>query len=72
MLTNRLALILILAANLSAGCSTGSFKDIFLPKTAGSSYLEEGIRNYEEGNYRTSGRRLQYAPGTGFMGGIGA
>jgi Tfp pilus assembly protein PilF len=60
--TIRLALILILATNLSAGCATGPFKDIFLPRTtAGSSYLEEGIRNYEEGNYRTSGRRLQYA-----------
>ena len=34
---------------------------MFLARTAGSSYLEEGIRNYEEGNYRTSARRLQYA-----------
>ncbi|HKQ24183.1 MAG TPA: TssQ family T6SS-associated lipoprotein [Burkholderiales bacterium] len=59
--TIRLTLVVILAMNLSAGCSTGSFRDIFLPRTAGSSYLEEGIRNYEEGNYRTSSRRLQYA-----------
>lgn len=59
--TIRLALILILAANLAAGCATGSFRDFFLARTAGSSYLEEGIRNYEEGNYRTSARRLQYA-----------
>jgi Tfp pilus assembly protein PilF len=59
--TIRLALILILAANLAAGCATGSFRDFFLARTAGSSYLEEGIRNYEEGNYRTSSRRLQYA-----------
>ncbi len=57
----RLALILILAANLAAGCATRSFRDFFLARTAGSSYLEEGIRNYEEGNYRTSARRLQYA-----------
>jgi len=59
--TNRFALILILAANLAAGCATTSFQDFFLVRTAGSSYLEEGIRNYEEGNYRTSARRLQYA-----------
>ncbi len=59
--TIRLALILILTGNLAAGCATGSFRDFFLARTAGSSYLEEGIRNYEEGNYRTSARRLQYA-----------
>ena len=59
--TVRLALILILAANLAGGCATSSLRDFFLARTAGSSYLEEGIRNYEEGNYRTSARRLQYA-----------
>ena len=57
----RLALITFLAANLAAGCATSSFRDFFFARTAGSSYLEEGIRNYEEGNYRTSARRLQYA-----------
>ena len=57
----RLTLILILAANLAAGCANTSFRDLFLARTAGSSYLEEGVRNYEEGNYRTSARRLQYA-----------
>jgi len=56
----RLALITFLAANLAAGCATSSFRDFFLTRTAGSSYLEEGIRNYEEGNCRTSARRLQY------------
>ncbi len=59
--TIRLALLLILAANLAAGCANNSFRDLFHARTAGSSYLEEGIRNYEEGNYRTSARRLQYA-----------
>lgn len=59
--TIRLALIMILAANLAAGCATTSFRDLFLSRTAGSNYLEEGVRNYEEGNYRTSARRLQYA-----------
>ena len=61
MLTIRLALVLFLAANLAAGCASTSFRDLFLTRTAGSSYLEEGIRNYEEGNYRTSARRIQYA-----------
>lgn len=59
--TIRLALILILAANLAAGCAASSFRDFFLARTGGSSYLEEGVRNYEEGNYRTSARRLQFA-----------
>lgn len=59
--TIRLALVLFLTANLSAGCASSSFRDLFLNRTAGSSYLEEGIRNYEEGNYRTSARRIQYA-----------
>ena len=59
--TIRLALFLILAANLAAGCATSSVRDFLLARTAGKSYLEEGIRNYEEGNYRTSARRLQYA-----------
>src|SRR4026209_2984178 len=59
--TIRLALILILTVNLAAGGANRSWRDISLTKTAGSSYFEEGIRNYEEGNYRTSARRLQYA-----------
>lgn len=59
--TVRHTLILILAANLAAGCATSSFRDFFLGRTAGSNYLEEGVRNYEEGNYRTSARRIQYA-----------
>jgi Tfp pilus assembly protein PilF len=57
----RLTLILILAANLAAGCATSSFRDFFLARTAGSNYLEEGVRNYEEGDYRTSARRIRYA-----------
>jgi Tfp pilus assembly protein PilF len=57
----RLTLILILAANLAAGCATSSVQDLFRSRTAGSTYLEEGVRDYEEGNYRTSGRRIQYA-----------
>lgn len=58
--TIRIALILFLTASM-AGCANSSFRDLFLTRTAGSSYLEEGVRNYEEGNYRTSARRIQYA-----------
>lgn len=55
------ALILLFAA-LSAGCTSGLLRDFPLPgRTAGSSYLEEGVRNYEEGNYRTAARRMQFA-----------
>jgi Tfp pilus assembly protein PilF len=57
----RLTLILILAANLAAGCATSSFRDLIGARTAGSTYLEEGVREYEEGNYRTSARRIRYA-----------
>jgi Tfp pilus assembly protein PilF len=53
--------IILLAAALTGGCASGPFRDFALPRTAGNSYLEEGIRNYEEGNYRTSARRLQFA-----------
>ena len=59
--TIRLALLLILASNLAAGCAANSFRELLLGRTGGKSYLEEGIRNYEEGNYRISARRLQYA-----------
>jgi hypothetical protein len=45
--TTRLVLLLIMAANLAVGCTTTSFRDLFLARTAGSGYLEEGIRNYE-------------------------
>jgi Tfp pilus assembly protein PilF len=58
--TIRLALAVFLTANLAAGCAGSSFRDLFLTRSGGSSYLEEGIRNYEEGNYRTSARRIQY------------
>lgn len=61
MQTIRLTLSLLLAAILAAGCASGPFKEFGLGRTAGSSYLEEGIRNYEEGNYRTAARRLQFA-----------
>ena len=57
-----LVLILILAPLLLAeGCQTGPFKDFGTTRYAGNSYLEDGVLNYEEGNYRVAKRRLQFA-----------
>ena len=54
-------LMLILALLLTAGFQTGAFKDFGAKHYAGNSYLEEGVQNYEEGNYRVAKRRLQFA-----------
>ena len=54
-------LMLMLATLLTAGCQTGPFKDFGATRYAGDSYLEEGVQNYEEGNYRVAKRRLQFA-----------
>ena len=59
--TMRPTLILLFAATLIAGCAIGPFPGATPARTAGSGYLEEGIHNYEEGNYRTASRRMQYA-----------
>jgi Tfp pilus assembly protein PilF len=58
---NIRTLMLILAALLAAGCQTGPLKDFGATRYAGNSYLEEGVQNYEEGNYRVAKRRLQFA-----------
>ncbi|HKB83794.1 MAG TPA: TssQ family T6SS-associated lipoprotein [Burkholderiales bacterium] len=58
---NIRTLILILATGLAAGCQSWPFKDIGMTHYAGNSYLEEGVQNYEEGNYRVAKRRLQFA-----------
>ena len=58
---NIRVLILLLATLLTAGCQTGPFKDLGAPRNAGNSYLEEGVLNYEEGNYRVAKRRLRFA-----------
>ena len=48
-------------ALLLSGCHAGPFKDFGTTRNAGNGYLEEGVQNYEEGNYRTAKRRLQFA-----------
>jgi len=58
---NIRTLMLILAVLLAAGCQSGPFKSLGAPRYAGNNYLEEGVENYEEGNYRIAKRRLQFA-----------
>lgn len=58
-LTRTLPLLILMLA-LFSGCASGPFRDLPF-RTAGSGYLEEGVRHYEEGNYRTAARRLQFA-----------
>lgn len=52
--------LLILVVALFSGCAYGPLRDLPF-RSSGSGYLEEGVRNYEEGNYRTAARRLQFA-----------
>ena len=57
----RLLLIFAFVAAFLGGCAEGPFKDLRASRTAGTGYLEDGVRNYEEGNYRAAQRRLQFA-----------
>jgi Tfp pilus assembly protein PilF len=57
----RFAVLLVCASLLATGCQTDVFKDLGATRSGGNGYFEEGIRNYEEGNYRTAKRRLQFA-----------
>ncbi len=59
-LTQSLAGI-ALAGLLLTACTTGPFAGFSLVRNAGLPYLEEGIHQYEEGNYRVAARRLQFA-----------
>jgi Tfp pilus assembly protein PilF len=58
---NIRTLTLVIAILLTTACQTGPFKDFGTTRYAGSGYLEEGVQNYEEGNYRVAKRRLQFA-----------
>jgi Tfp pilus assembly protein PilF len=58
---NTLTLFLIFAALAVAGCQTGPFKDLGMTKYAGNRYLDEGVQNYDEGNYKVARKRLQFA-----------
>jgi Tfp pilus assembly protein PilF len=55
---NQLLAVVLL---LLAGCQTGPFKDMGVTRYAGTPYLEEGVQNYEEGNYKVAKKRLQFA-----------
>jgi Tfp pilus assembly protein PilF len=57
----RLSLCLLLL--LGAGCANGPFQDLPYPTTKGgaSKLLEEGIRDYDDGNYRQASRKIKAA-----------
>lgn len=59
--TLRLSGLLLFLAVLVASCQSGPFKNLAQTRYAGTSYLEEGIQNYEDGNYRIARRRLRFA-----------
>lgn len=61
MLNIRILMLILAPLLLTAGCQTGPFKDFGATRNAGNSYLEEGVLNYEEGNYRVAKRRLRFA-----------
>lgn len=52
---------MLFTAWLAAGCATDPFSGIGFGRSAGAPYMEEGIRQYEEGNYRVAARRLHFA-----------
>lgn len=54
-------LIAALLAGVVIGCSNSPFGSVGMLRDGGGSYLEEGIHQYEEGNYRVAARRLQFA-----------
>ncbi len=54
-------ILLTVAILLLGGCQYGPLKELGAPRTAGTKYLEDGVQNYEEGNYRIARRRLQFA-----------
>lgn len=60
-MTSIRSFLLVLATLLAAGCQNGPLKDFGATKYAGNSYLEEGVQNYEEGNYKVAKKRLQFA-----------
>jgi Tfp pilus assembly protein PilF len=57
----RTFLAAILAIAIVSGCAGGPFADMGLRRLEGAPYLKQGIAHYEEGNYRSAVRRLQFA-----------
>src|SRR5712691_6297121 len=57
----NLAVAVLLATVVSAGCASTTFEHFGFRRLAGGSHLSQGIAHYEEGNYRAAARRLQFA-----------
>lgn len=51
----------VLVLMLAAGCASEQLSDFGLRRLRGEPYLKQGIAHYEEGNYRSAVRRLQFA-----------
>jgi Tfp pilus assembly protein PilF len=56
----RTLALIALAGVLASGCARSPFAAIGM-RGGGAAFLEEGIHQYEEGNYRVASRRLQFA-----------
>jgi Tfp pilus assembly protein PilF len=55
---------LALLVTLASGCASGPFKDFpkpYLIGDGGKELLEDGVRDYEDGNYRQAGRKIKTA-----------
>lgn len=61
MTPHNLAVAVVLATVVSAGCASTTFEHLGFRRLAGGSHLSQGIAHYEEGNYRAAARRLQFA-----------
>ena len=58
---NILLLVTALLVPAITGCTSGAFAELGLRRLDGAPYLKQGIAQYEEGNYRSAVRRLQFA-----------
>jgi Tfp pilus assembly protein PilF len=63
MIRTALRLSLCFVLLLGAGCANGPFQDLPYPTAKGgaSALLEEGIRDYDDGNYRQASRKIKAA-----------
>ena len=51
----------VLSVLILGGCASSPLEKFGLRRLAGGSHLEQGIEQYEEGNYRAAARRIQLA-----------
>ncbi len=61
MRSHHLVAAAMLGALILAGCASGPLETFGYRRLAGAAYLDQGIQEYEEGNYRAAARRLYFA-----------